>query len=112
MRHIYMRVETVGTMGFPSPFKIPPITSFIPQIKYVLEIIIIFCLEYAIISGLELIIEESCPEKIADREPKLAPNRTVIIIARTMIFFTRFMFFAPAFCATYGITAREGATEI
>ena len=48
------------------------------RIKYVLEIIIIFCLEYAITSGVFDIMDESSLEKKAERKPKLAPKATVI----------------------------------
>ena len=43
--HMYIRVATVAITGLPMPRKDAPIISFMPQIKYVLEMIIIFCLE-------------------------------------------------------------------
>ena len=65
-------------MGFPIPLRTPPITSLIPQIKYVLETMIIFCREKSITAGESDNKEESCPEKIAESDPKVAPKATVI----------------------------------
>ena len=78
--HIKISVAAVATIGFPMPFIAAPMISLIPQIKYVLEIIIIFCLENAIISGVFDIIDESSREKNAERKPKLAPKAIVIRI--------------------------------
>ena len=75
------RLVTAGGTGFPIPFRVPPITSFIPQIKYVLETRIIFCCAYFKTARDELIIPASCREKTADKIPKLAPNKTVISVA-------------------------------
>ena len=66
--HIYTKVETVGSIALPIPLRAEPRTSFIPQIKYVLDIIIIFCCENAITSGDEDIIDESSFEKIAESD--------------------------------------------
>ena len=78
MRHIYTNVETVGIIGLLSPRIVAHMISLMPMMKYVLEIIIIFCCEYFITSGVDDIRDESCPEKIADREPKVAPKAIVI----------------------------------
>ena len=99
----------MGTRGLPIPLSVPPSTSLIPQMKYVLDIIIIFCLEYAITAGDDDIMAESCPEKIDESKPKVAPKAVVIKTALTSVFFTRFMFPAPIFCDTYGVVASEGA---
>ncbi len=56
----------VGIIGLPIPLNVPHITSLIPQIKYVLEISIIFCCEYAITAGDDDIIPDNCPENIAE----------------------------------------------
>lgn len=42
-KNINISVEIVGTNGLPSPRNVPEKTSLIPQMKYVLETIIIFC---------------------------------------------------------------------
>jgi len=99
----------VGIIGLPIPLRVPHITSFIPQMKYVLEIIIIFCFENSITAGVEDIIEDNCSEKIAENAPNVPPKSAVIIIAFQTTWRTLFMFCAPMFCATYGITASDGA---
>ena len=43
--HIKISVATVATVGLPIPRRAAPNISLIPQMKYVLEITIIFCLE-------------------------------------------------------------------
>lgn len=91
------RVEIVGTIGFPNPRKEPEKTSLIPQIKYVLETIIIFCCEYIITSGVVDIIEDSSPENIAESEPSEVPKIIVIIIDFPMDSFTLLRLFAPKF---------------
>ena len=107
-KNINISVEIVGTNGLPSPRNAPEKTSLIPQIKYVLETIIIFCCEYIITSGVEDIIDESSPENIAENAPMVAPNIVVITIDFFIDSFTLWMFLAPRFCATKGVTARDG----
>jgi hypothetical protein len=80
--------------------------------KYVLEIKIIFWQEYAITSGFDDIIEDSCFENIAERDPKLAPNATVITIDHHTVFFTLERFAAPKFWAINGAVAKDVAQEI
>ena len=99
-------------MGFPMPRSTPQNTSLIPQIKYVLDTIIIFSCEYAITAGFEDMIDDNCPEKIAESEPKDAAKAIVINIALTTVCLTLLRFPAPIFCATYGATAYEGARAI
>ena len=43
--HINTRVANVGMSGFPSPRRAEQRISLIPQMKYVLDMIIIFCCE-------------------------------------------------------------------
>ena len=104
-----IRVAIVGKMGFPMPLSTPPITSLIPQIKYVLETMIIFCRENSITAGDVDRKDESCTEKVAENEPKVTPNAVAINMALAMICFTRFMFRAPMFWATKGMVATDGA---
>lgn len=104
--------KIVGRVGFPIPLKTPLITSFKPQIKYVLDTIIIFCLENSIMEGEDVIIDESSLEKNADKNPNVAPKPIVIKIARIIACFTRLKFLAPTFCAMYGAVAYAGAKTI
>ena len=97
IKHINKSVAIVGIIGFPMPLRVPPIISFMPQIKYVLEIIVIFCLENAITSGVVDIKDDNSPEKKAERNPKPAPKAMVIIVELTMVFFALARLPAPIF---------------
>jgi hypothetical protein len=77
-RHKNIRLVAAGAIGRPIPFSVPPSTSFIPQMKYVLDTITIFCIENVTTSDEEEMIYDSSREKIADNDPRLAPKATVI----------------------------------
>ena len=87
----------VGRIGFTIPLKTPHITSFIPQIKYVLEMIIIFCLENSITAGVDDMIADNCPEKIAENAPNVPPKSVVIIIAFQTLPALLFLCFLPRY---------------
>ena len=99
--HINTNVETVGIIALPIPFNEELKTSFTPQIKYVLETIIIFCCAYDITIGDVEIIDENSFEKIADREPKVAPKAIAIKQAFFIDSFTLSYLRAPIFCDTF-----------
>ena len=107
-----MSVDIVETRGLPIPRSAAPKISLMPNMKYVLDIITIFCLAKAITAGLSDIIDASCGEHMADNAPKDAPIATVIIIPRHIDCVALFIFPAPMFWLTYGITAIEVATLI
>lgn len=98
--HMKINVATVVTMGFPIPFSAAPMISLIPQIKYVLEMITIFCCEYAMTAGSLDIIEDSCAENIAESAPKVAPKPIVINIPLPTACVALFMFPTPTFWLT------------
>ena len=98
--HIKINVAAVVTMGFPMPFNAAPMISLIPQIKYVLEIITIFCCEYAMTAGSLDMIEDNCPENIAESAPKVAPKAMVINIPLLTAFVALFIFPTPTFWLT------------
>ena len=98
--HMKINVAIVVTIGFPMPFNAAPIISLIPQMKYVLEMITIFCCEYAMTVGSLDIIEESCPENMAESAPKVAPKPIVINIPLLTAFVALFMFPTPTFWLT------------
>ena len=105
-------VQTVAGIGFLKPRIAAPKISFIPQMKYVLETITIFCLEYSKTAGLSDIIDDNGTANIADIAPIDAPRQTVIITPLKIASVALFMFFAPMFWLTYGITASAGAVAI
>ena len=58
---------------------------------------IIFCWEKSITTGSEDMMEESSLEKMAEREPKLAPSATVIRIPFHTDSMARLIFLLPTF---------------
>ena len=104
---MYIIVEIVGIIGFPIPLSVPPIISFIPQMKYVLDTRIIFCLEYIITSGVVDIMDDNSFEKNAESDPNKSPQPEVRSTALITTFLTLSKFFAPTFYATLQVTVHK-----